>query len=208
MVGLTDAWLQSGAIILLIRAMTFRGSLMKSEYLMIYELGDKVPQFVGDGHYVADSAVVVGEVLFEPQVSVWFNAVIRADNDQITIGCSSNIQDGAVLHVDKGSPITIGEGVTVGHKAVLHGCQIESNCLIGINAVVLNGAKIGRNCLVGANTLVPENMEIPDGSLVLGSPGRVKRKLSEDEIASLRNSALHYVEKAKTYTEALALLQR
>lgn len=175
---------------------------------MIYVLGSKVPQFAGEGHYVADSAVVIGDVLLAPGVSVWFNAVIRADNDRISIGCLSNIQDGAVLHVDIGSPIDIGDGVTVGHKAVLHGCEIGSNSLVGINSVVLNGAIVGRNCLIGANTLIPERMVIPEGSLVVGSPGRIKRKLSDVEIESLRNSASHYCEKAKAYTETLVLLQR
>jgi carbonic anhydrase/acetyltransferase-like protein (isoleucine patch superfamily) len=174
---------------------------------MIYELGGKTPRLIGDWHYVADSSVVIGDVLLGSETSVWFNAVIRADNDQIIVGNRSNIQDGAVLHVDKGSPLNIGDGVTVGHKAVLHGCNIGQNTLVGINAVVLNGAIIGRNCLIGANTLVPEKMEIPDGSLVIGSPARVKRQLSENEIESLRKSAAHYCENAKVYATSLAMVQ-
>ncbi|MFT7221312.1 MAG: carbonic anhydrase/acetyltransferase-like protein (isoleucine patch superfamily), partial [Candidatus Azotimanducaceae bacterium] len=126
---------------------------------MIYRLGDREPEFKGD-YWIADSATVLGAVILEQDASVWFNAVLRGDNDVITIGEGSNIQDGAVLHTDPGHPLTIGKGVTVGHKAMLHGCLIGNNSLIGINAVILNGAKIGENCLIGANALIPEGKEI------------------------------------------------
>jgi carbonic anhydrase/acetyltransferase-like protein (isoleucine patch superfamily) len=132
-------------------------------------------------------------------VSVWFNAVVRGDNEPITIGDRSNVQDCAVLHTDMGWPLTIGANVTVGHKAVLHSCVVGDETLIGINAVVLTGAKIGRHCLIGANALVTEGKEIPDGSLVMGSPGKVVRQLSPEQVASLLVSANNYVENFKRY---------
>ena len=145
---------------------------------MIYSLDGVRVQFNGDC-FVADNATVVGNVSVGNNASIWFNVVIRGDSDLITIGDDTNIQDASVLHTDTGIPMTIGKGVTVGHKAMLHGCTIGDYTLIGINAVVLNGAKIGKHCLIGANTLVPENMEIPDGSLVVGSPARIKRTLGQ-----------------------------
>ena len=138
---------------------------------MLYALGDKTPELKGDC-WVADSATVLGSVVLENEASVWFNAVLRGDNDVITIGEGSNIQDGSVLHTDPGMPLTIGRGVTVGHKVMLHGCTIGDNSLIGINAVVLNGAKIGKNCLIGANALIPEGKEIPMGLWLWGRPER------------------------------------
>jgi carbonic anhydrase/acetyltransferase-like protein (isoleucine patch superfamily) len=154
-------------------------------------------------YFVADSAVVIGHVLLRANASIWFNAVIRGDNELITIGDHSNVQDGCVLHTDPGSPIVIGSHVTIGHKAMLHGCSIGDNSLVGINAVVLNGAKIGRNCLIGANALVTEGKEIPDGSMVLGSPGRILRELTPEQIEGLRQSALHYVENARRFRRDL-----
>lgn len=169
---------------------------------MIYALGEHQPEFRGE-YWVADNATLIGRVLLEERASVWFNAVLRGDNDLITVGEDANIQDGSVLHTDPGMPLTIGRGVTVGHKVMLHGCTIGDNSLIGINAVVLNGAKIGRNCLIGANALIPEGREIPDGSLVMGSPGKVVRALSEDAIRGLAMSAQGYVHNARRFREGL-----
>jgi carbonic anhydrase/acetyltransferase-like protein (isoleucine patch superfamily) len=169
---------------------------------MIYQLDEWQVRTEGE-HFVANSAVVIGNVLLRANASVWFNAVIRGDNELITIGENSNVQDGAVLHTDPGSPLVIGSHVTIGHKAMLHGCTIGDNSLVGINAVVLNGAKIGRNCLIGANALVTEGKEIPDNSMVLGSPGKVVRELTPEQIAGLRKSALHYVENARRFRTGL-----
>lgn len=170
---------------------------------MIYCLGDRRPEFRGEDYWVADNATLIGSVVLENNVSVWFNAVIRADNDVITIGENSNVQDGAVLHTDGGIPLNIGKNVTIGHQVMLHGCDIGENSLIGINSVILDGAKIGRNCLIGANSLIPEGKEIPDGSLVMGSPGKVVRQLSPGQASGLELSALHYVENFKRYKASL-----
>lgn len=170
---------------------------------MIYHVDNRRVQFASDRHFVACNATLIGSVEVGDQVSIWFNAVIRADNDLIRLGDGCNIQDGAVLHVDPGTPLTLEGNVTVGHQAMLHGCTVGQNSLVGINAVVLNGAKIGRNCLIGANALIPEGMEVPDGSLVVGSPGKVKRQLSEDEIEGLKHSAEHYMENLKRYRQTL-----
>lgn len=171
---------------------------------MIYRIGERQVSYLGVPGFIAPNATVIGSVEIHQDASIWFNVVIRADNDQVIIGERSNIQDGAVLHIDPGYPLTIGKDVTVGHKAMLHGCTIGDNSLIGINAVVLNGAKIGKNCLIGANALIPERMEVPDGSMVLGSPGKIKRALSEQEIKMLSLSAAHYVQQALRYTDELA----
>jgi len=169
---------------------------------MFYQLEDK--KVVANSHYyVAPGAIVVGDVQLHSWVSVWFNAVIRADEDIITLGESTNIQDGAVLHTDSGYPIKTGKGVTVGHKSMLHGCTIEDFSLIGINSVILNGAVIGAYSLIGANTLVPEGAIIPPGSLVVGTPGKVKRMLSDTEKKMLEASAAHYVHAAQRYRKAL-----
>jgi carbonic anhydrase/acetyltransferase-like protein (isoleucine patch superfamily) len=152
---------------------------------------------------VADNAVVIGSVLLENNASVWFNAVLRGDAELITVGENSNVQDGAVLHTDPGCPLVIGRNVTIGHKVMLHGCEIGDNSLIGINAVVLNRAKIGRNCLIGANALITEGKEIPDNSMVLGSPAKVVRQLTEQEVAGLALSARHYVENARRFRDGL-----
>ncbi|MEH6626448.1 MAG: gamma carbonic anhydrase family protein [Motiliproteus sp.] len=170
---------------------------------MIYQIDNLCAEFKSDSYFVADNASVIGSVVVGHQVSIWFNVVIRGDNETITIGDGSNIQDASVLHTDPGYPLFIGQGVTVGHKAMLHGCEVGDNSLIGINAVVLNGAKIGRNCLIGANCLVPEGMDIPDGSLVVGCPGKVRRSLSEEEVAGLRQNAEHYVENMRRFSENL-----
>lgn len=170
---------------------------------MVYRLGDRRVQLQGGGHYIAPNATVIGSVVLEENVSIWFNVVIRGDCDLIHIGANTNIQDGSVLHVDPGFPMHIGEDVTVGHKAMLHGCTIGDGSLVGINAVVLNGAKIGKGCLIGANALVPANMEIPDGAMVLGSPAKVKRVLPEEEQLMLRHNADHYVANGKHFAEEL-----
>jgi len=170
---------------------------------MIFALGGDQVEMVGEGQFVAPGAMLIGKVILRAQASVWFNAVLRGDNEPITIGERSNVQDGCVLHTDPGHPLTLGRGVTVGHLAMLHGCEIGDNTLIGIHAVVLNGAKIGRNCIIGANTLVGEGKVIPDNSLVLGTPGAVVRSLDEAAAARLQKSANVYVEKSQRYNARL-----
>lgn len=169
---------------------------------MIYALGDRRVVTRGD-YFVAESATVVGAVLLHDNVSVWFGAVVRGDYDSVTIGANSNIQDCAVVHLDDTFPVTIGEGVTVGHHAVVHGCTVGNNSLVGIHAVVMNGARIGRNCLIGSNALVTEGKEIPDGSLVLGSPGRVVRDLTRGEIEEISFFSNLYVSNFKLYKEQM-----
>lgn len=166
---------------------------------MIYSLGKRQLDIRGDNHFIAPNATVIGSVALENNASVWFNVVIRGDNDLITIGENSNVQDGSVLHTDAGIPLTIGKDVTVGHMAMLHGCTIGDNSLIGINAVVMNRAKIGKNCIIGAGALIPEGKTIPDNSLVMGSPGKVVRELGAPEAQFLTLSAQHYVENFKRY---------
>jgi carbonic anhydrase/acetyltransferase-like protein (isoleucine patch superfamily) len=170
---------------------------------MFYQLNDRTPELEGEGHFVADNASVIGRVRLMEKASVWFNAVIRGDNELITIGPETNVQDGSVLHTDPGMPLTLGRGVTVGHQAMLHGCEIGDYSLIGINAVVLNGAKIGKHCLIGANALIPERMEVPDGSMVVGSPGKIKRELNDNQKKMLEMSAQHYVQNAARYADEL-----
>jgi carbonic anhydrase/acetyltransferase-like protein (isoleucine patch superfamily) len=172
---------------------------------LIYALGDREVTIHGENWYIADSAAVIGSVTIHNNVSIWFNAVVRADNEPISIGEDSNVQDGSVLHVDVGFPLSIGRGVTVGHKVMLHGCRIGDNTLIGMNAVILNGAVIGKNCIVGAHALVAEGKQIPDGSLVLGSPGRVMRSLSDAEIEQLREPADDYIAEMALYRRELRL---
>lgn len=169
---------------------------------MIYQFEDRIPQ-VGESVFVADSADVIGSVILGAGASVWFNAVIRGDTDTIIIGAGSNVQDGAVLHTDPGIQVVVGSNVTIGHCAMVHGCTIGDNSLIGINAVVLNRARIGRNCLVGANALVPEGMDVPDNSLVLGMPAKVVRQLDDKAIAMLASSARVYQEKAASFRTTL-----
>ena len=169
---------------------------------MIYQLGDLRVDVRGDC-YVADNATVIGRVVLERDCSVWFNVVIRGDNDRIVIGEGANVQDAAVLHTDEGIPLVLGRGASIGHKAMLHGCTVGDGALIGINAVVLNGARIGRNCIVGANALVTEGKEIPDGSLAVGSPARVIRQLDDRQLAMLREISAHYIERGRLYRTAL-----
>lgn len=153
--------------------------------------------------WVAPGAALIGRVRLDAGSSVWFNAVLRGDNELIHLGPDSNVQDGCVLHTDMGWPLTLGRGVTVGHNAVLHGCSIGDYSLIGINAVILNGAKIGKYCIVGANTLIAEGKEIPDGSLVVGSPGKVIRQLTREQMQMLEASAAHYAENGRRYRKQL-----
>lgn len=169
---------------------------------MLYKLDTSYPHSAGNG-FIAPSAAVIGSVTIENNVSIWFNVVIRGDNAPIHIGEGSNIQDGSVLHVDEGVPLTIGRNVTVGHKVMLHGCTIGDGSLIGMNAVILNHAKIGKNCLIGANALVTEGMEIPDGSLVLGSPAKTIKPLTPEQLAGLPMAAQHYVAHIDQYNNGL-----
>jgi len=164
---------------------------------------DGVSPRLADDVWVAPNASVVGDVTLAENASVWFGVVIRCDNEPITIGKDTNIQDNSVLHSDPGMPLTIGAGVTVGHKAMLHGCTVGDNSLIGIGATVLNGAVIGKNCIVGAHALVTEGKVIPDNSLVVGSPARVMKTLGEPQEQMLKMSALHYVENAKRFKDGL-----
>lgn len=170
----------------------------------IYGLDEAVPELPAEDEYwVAPGAVVIGRVILKRNASVWFGAVLRGDNEPITVGENSNVQDGAVLHTDSGSPLVIGSNVTVGHQAMLHGCTVGDNSLIGIGTVVLNGARIGRNCLIGAKALIPEGKEIPDNSLVVGAPGRVLRPVSQEQITFFAHSAEHYVQNWKRYAAGL-----
>ncbi len=173
---------------------------------MIYELENRRVKTEGQ-FFVADTAVVIGEVTLKNHASVWWGAVLRGDYDAIIVGQESNIQDNCVVHMDEDFPVSIGDRVTVGHKAVLHGCTIGNNSLIGINSIVMNGAIVGNNCLVGSNTLITEGKEIPDGSLVLGSPGKVIRQISGAEIEEITGFSERYVNNARRYREGL-LAQR
>ena len=148
---------------------------------MIINLGDKKLKTADDNFWIAPNASVIGEVILERDTSIWFNAILRADNEPITIGEGSNVQDGAIIHTDPGYACNIGKKVTVGHMAMLHGCSIGDGSLIGIGSVVLNGAKIGKNCIIGSKALVTEGMDVPDGSMVLGIPGKIKKTLTEEE---------------------------
>jgi carbonic anhydrase/acetyltransferase-like protein (isoleucine patch superfamily) len=169
---------------------------------MKYSLGDRRIVCKGD-YWIADNAVVIGSVILENNASIWFNCVVRGDNDVITIGENSQLQDGCVVHIDEGHPLTLGKNVSVGHMAMLHGCTIGDGTLIGIKSVILNDAIIGKNCVVGANSLIPERKKIPDGSLVVGSPGRIVRKLTDEEIREFSSTAAHYVRAWQRYKAAL-----
>lgn len=168
----------------------------------VFTFEGRAPQ-LAPGCFVAPNATIIGKVVLSEQASVWFGAVLRGDNEPILIGRGSNIQDLCVLHTDPGFALTVGDGCTVGHRAILHGCSIGENSLVGMGATILNGARIGRDCLIGANALVTEGKQIPDGSLVIGSPGKVARPLHPDEIAGLRRSAAHYVANAKRFSTEL-----
>ena len=170
--------------------------------MAVYELDGKQPQ-LAEHAWVADSAQVIGDVEMGEGASVWFGAVVRGDTETIRIGARSNIQDLSVLHADIGCPLTIGEGVTVGHQVMLHGCTVGDNSLIGIQAVVLNRARIGRNCIVGAGSVVTEGKEFPDNSLIIGSPAKVVRTLDDTAVQKLRLSAAHYVENAERFARGL-----
>ena len=172
---------------------------------MLYALNNKRPK-VANRHYVAPSASIIGDVVLEEDVTIWFNAVLRGDNDTITIGAGSNVQDGSILHVDEGVPLNIGARVTIGHKVMLHGCTIGEGSLIGMNAVVLNHAVIGKNCLIGANALVTEGMQIPDGSLVLGSPAKVIKPVTEAAMEMMQAGVQHYIDKIDVYKNGLVAI--
>jgi carbonic anhydrase/acetyltransferase-like protein (isoleucine patch superfamily) len=170
---------------------------------MLHSLGNRVPQLIGDGHFIARNASVIGSVILHHQASVWFNVVIRGDNDLMVIGENTNIQDGSVLHTDAGVPFALGRDVTVGHQAMLHGCMVGDNSLIGIQAVLLNRAVIGRNCLIGSGALITEGKSIPDGSVVMGSPGKIVRQVTAAEIVWMKGNADHYARNARRYLEDL-----
>ena len=168
--------------------------------MALFALDGVAPELAGDGSaFVAHNATIIGRVRLSSQASVWFNAVLRGDNELLDIGERSNIQDGCVLHTDMGYPLTIGADCTVGHMAMLHGCTVADGALIGIGATVLNGARIGRGCVIGAHALIPEGKEIPDGSLVVGTPGKVVRTLEQADRDQLAYLAGHYVENAERY---------
>ncbi len=168
---------------------------------MIIDLGDKKLKTADDNFWIAPNASVIGEVNLERDASIWFNAILRADNEPITIGEGSNVQDGAIIHTDPGFACRIGRKVTVGHMAMLHGCSIGDGSLIGIGSVVLNGAKIGKNCIIGSKALVTEGMEVPDGSMVLGIPGKIKKTLTEEEQSIVSLGAEHYIDNYKKYKQ-------
>ena len=169
---------------------------------MIYALGDVTP-VIDPSTWVAPGCYVIGKVTLDARASVWFGSTLRGDNEMITVGASSNVQENCVLHTDMGFPLAIGTGCTIGHKAMLHGCTIGDNSLIGMGATILNGAVIGNNCLIGAGALITEGKVIPDGSLVMGVPGKVVRDLDDAAIAGLRASALHYAENAARFSRDL-----
>ena len=170
--------------------------------MAIYSLGDRRP-VLGPDAWIAPNATVIGDVRLGDKASIWWNAVVRGDTATINIGANSNIHDGSVLHVDDGVPLTVGANVTVGHMVMLHGCTIGEESLIGIKSVILNKAVIGRHCIIGANSLIPEGKEIPERSLVMGSPGKIVRQLSDEEVARLLLAAQGYVENARRYRAGL-----
>jgi carbonic anhydrase/acetyltransferase-like protein (isoleucine patch superfamily) len=169
---------------------------------MFYDLENKKIKNSGE-NWVAPNASIIGNVTLEKNTSIWFNATLRGDIENIYVGEGSNIQDGSVLHTDPGYPLKIGRNVTIGHLVMLHGCTIEDNSLIGIGAIILNGAKVGKNCVIGANALVTENKVIPDNSLVIGSPGKIIRQVSVEEIESNTENAIHYQHNWKKYSKSV-----
>ena len=169
---------------------------------MFYDLKDKKVKNLGQ-NWSASNASIIGDVTLEKNTSVWFNVTLRGDVENIYVGEGSNIQDGSVLHTDPGYPLRIGKNVTIGHLVMLHGCTIEDNSLIGIGAVILNGAKIGKNCIIGANTLITENKEIPDNTLVIGSPGKIVRKVTNEEAKLITENAIHYQKNWKKYSKSI-----
>ncbi|MFB9244103.1 gamma carbonic anhydrase family protein [Massilia antarctica] len=170
--------------------------------MAIYQLGEHAPE-IHSSAYVADSASLIGKVTLEANTSVWSGATLRGDNERITIGANSNVQEGTVMHTDMGFPLTIGSNVTVGHQAMLHGCTVGDGSLIGIQAVILNGARIGKGCLVGAGALVTEGKEFPDHSLIIGAPAKAVRTLSAEDIARLEGSAASYVARGQLFKTQL-----
>lgn len=172
---------------------------------MIYALADRRPEIAGDAWIAAD-ANVIADCTIEALASIWFGATLRGDNERITVGQGSNVQENCVLHTDIGYPLTIGAGCTIGHKAMLHGCTIGENTLIGMGATVLNGARIGDNCLIGAGALITEGKEVAAGSLVMGAPGKVVRRLTTEQIETLEASARHYQDKARRFATDLRAL--
>ena len=170
---------------------------------MLYDLENKKPKNLGE-NWVAPNAIVVGDVTLEKNTSVWFNATLRGDIENIHIGEGSNVQDGSVLHTDPGYPLKVGKNVTIGHLVMLHGCKIGDNSLIGIGAVILNNTKIGKICVIGAKALITENKEIPDNSLVVGSPGRIIRKVTDEEIKAIKENAIRYQENWKKYSKSIS----
>ena len=169
---------------------------------MFYDLEDKKVKNAGK-NWIASNATVIGDVTLEKNTSIWFNATLRGDIENIHVGEGSNVQDGSVLHTDPGYPLKIGKNVTVGHLVMLHGCSIGDNSLIGIGAVILNNAKIGKNCIIGAKALITENKEIPDNSLVVGSPGNIIRQVTNDEIRLIKDNAIRYQENWKKYSKSI-----
>ncbi len=165
---------------------------------MIYDFKNNIPSLHKES-WVASNAVLIGKVILKKDANVWFNVVLRGDIEPITIGEGSNVQDGSVFHTDPGCPLTLGKNVTVGHMVTLHGCEIADDTLIGIGSTILNKTKIGKNCIIGANTLIAENKVIPDRSLVLGSPGKIIRLVTDKEIKEIKENAKHYVENYKNY---------
>jgi carbonic anhydrase/acetyltransferase-like protein (isoleucine patch superfamily) len=172
---------------------------------VIYTFGDRRLETTEDAYYVAPDAQLIGSVRLGRGASVWFNCVIRADSDWIVIGDGSNVQDGTVIHTDAGVPVEIGRNVTIGHRALLHGCTIGDGSLIGNGAIVLDRVSIGRNCLIAAGALVPPDKQIPDGSVIMGAPGKLVRQICEDDLAMMRHSADHYVSRIQEYRQALKL---
>jgi carbonic anhydrase/acetyltransferase-like protein (isoleucine patch superfamily) len=170
--------------------------------MSLYALGDIAPQ-IADDAWVAPGCHLIGDIVLEEKTSVWFGSTLRGDNERITVGAGTNVQENTVMHTDMGSPLVIGPGCTIGHKVMLHGCVIGENTLIGMGATILNGAVIGRNCLIGAGALITENKVIPDGSLVMGAPGKVVRELDAEAIKGLQLSALHYQENAARFRRDL-----
>ncbi len=174
----------------------------------IYSLDGISPDLAGDTQpnsncWIAPSAILIGDVTLEADANIWFGAVLRGDNERITIGKNSNVQESCVLHTDIGFPLVVGPGCTIGHSAILHGCTIAENSLVGMGATILNGAKIGRNCLIGACALVPEGKVIPDNSLVVGAPGKVVKQLDESVENMLKASALHYVQNSHRFRDGM-----
>ncbi|HLS85392.1 MAG TPA: gamma carbonic anhydrase family protein [Burkholderiales bacterium] len=169
----------------------------------LYAIGERAVRFAGDNHFIAPDATLVGDIALENDVSIWFQVVVRAENDRVRIGEGTNVQDGSVLHVDPGYPLTLGRRVTIGHKVMLHGCTVGDGTLVGINSVVMNGARIGAGSLIGANTLIAEGKEIPEGVLVLGSPGKIVRELRPEEKARLLEIAQGYVDRSRLYRREL-----